>query len=52
MSHATKQKDIKSLLVGEGPELGTIKEKLPLSVSSKYFRTLGIKSIWREIERG
>lgn len=43
---------IKSLLVGEGPELGTIKEKLPVSVSSRHFRTSGIKRIWKEIERG
>lgn len=43
---------IKSLLVGEGSELGTIKEKSPVSVSSRHFRTSGIKRIWKEMERG
>lgn len=46
------QRSIKSLVVGEGLELSTIKEKLFISVSLRHFRRSRLKKMCKEIERG
>ena len=43
---------VKSLSVGENLQPGTIKEKLPISVSLRHFKTSRVKRVWRETERG
>lgn len=47
-----KERFMKSLLVGEGLQLGTIKEKLAIFVSWRHFRTLELMRTWVETERG
>ena len=43
---------MKSLSVGEGLQLGPGREKLPVFVSWRHFRTSGIMRTWNETERG